>query len=137
MESTPAGAGRKLKPPKTIGQKCLASFLVRCRTTRGGPYFSDAELRAVLDWTHETLDCCEALSRYPAGRDLNRAVRETRDRLCVLNAILVGSLIVDLVGARLIFVSPTPEESAELAAWGLKADAPNGHSSTKPTKPTH
>ena len=119
MESTPADAGRTLKPPKTIGQKCLASFLVRCQTTRGGRYFSDAELRTVLAWTHETLDCCEALSRHPAARDLNGAVRETRDRLYILNAILNGSLIVDLVGARLIVVSPTPEESAALAAWGL------------------
>lgn len=136
MGSNPADRGQTV-PPKTIGQKCLASFLVRCRTTRGGYYFSEAELRAILAWTDETLDCCHALSRHLAARDVNRAVRETRDRVCVLNAILVGSLIVDLVGARLTFVSPTPEESAALATWGLKADAQNGDLRTRPTKPTH
>ena len=118
MESTPADAGRTLKPPKTIGQKCLASFLVRCQTTRGGRYFSDAELHAVLAWTHETLDCCEALSAIPRARPERRGQGNPRSPVHT-QCDSGWQLDRRLGGARLIVVSPTPEESAALAAWGL------------------
>lgn len=110
--------------PQSLAEKFVASFIVRCRSTRGGPWGAQTEFEVITAWVKEALDQCAILNRYATTSDLLRRytaewIEESRERVALIGDVTEGDAIVDLVGNTVVFLEPNRQETRELAAWGL------------------
>jgi hypothetical protein len=120
-----------LTMPKTFADKCVASFVVRCRATRGGPWAAETEIEVIRAWVERTLNRCGILNLYATTSDIlasgkydEKWVHDSRRSVSYLSDVVDGTRIVDLMGDSILLLSPNPNEARELAAWGLHPERP-------------